>query len=155
MNSKTKNQNQNQMVKLNISTKYKSKDEYIKECEDYYIQSFGNSDKKAMDFLIYNLENATVKDDIKKYYNNRYNGSDNTERISNKDNVEYSESYVRDILFYVMNTDGEEQKMYYERLLFMETWKWDFLYMLKDKKEIDDFGLSVVYRQWKIKKVLD
>jgi hypothetical protein len=98
-----------------------------------------------------------VKDSVKSYYNNRYEPSDGSdgERISNKDNIEYSESYVRQILFYVMNTEGDEQKMYYERLLFMETWKWDFMSMLHHKKEVDDFVLSPIYRKWKIEKVLN
>lgn len=145
------------MSKLKISHIKKTKEEYIKEGNEYYIHHYSSSRKTAMDFLKYNLEIEETKETIKSYYDNdRHVPSDGSdgERITNKDNIEYNEEYIRNTLFYVMNTTGEEQKLYYERLLFMETWKWDLFNMLTDEREINQFKSSKLYRQWKIKKVL-
>ena len=144
------------MPNLKISHIQKSKEEYMEEGLEYFTSLCASNNQTAMDFLKFSLENPDTENAIKECYKNRYESIDNSkeERITNVDNVDYSEDFVRSILFYVMNTTGEEQEIYYQRLMFLETWKMDFFNMLISDNEVNDFAVSKIYRQWKIKKVL-
>jgi hypothetical protein len=147
------------MRKLKISHIKKSKEEYMEEALEYYSQQYSLESKYALDFIKYNLELKETKDTIISYHcssgtNGEVINNFLEDTITNVDNVDYSEEFVRDILFYVMNTTGEEQEIYYKRLLFLDTWKWHFFNVLISDKEVEDFALSKLYRQWKIKKVL-
>ena len=148
------------MRKLKISHIKKSKEDYMEEALEYYSQQYSLDSKSALDFIKYNLELRETKETIISYHSG--SGGTNGEiinnfledTITNVDNVEYSDEYIHGVLFYVMNTTGEEQEVYYKRLLFLDTWKWHFFNMLISEQEVVDFALSKIYRLWKIQKVL-
>jgi len=144
------------MNELKISHIPKSKEVYMEEAEEYFSNKYLEENSKykyeAETFLRCHLDMIVIDGE---YYSRGYEDTEGNDKITNKDNVEYNESYVRETLFYVMNTTGDEQRLYYERLLFLESWKWDLFSMKISKYEIRSFHKSKLYRIWKIKKVLE
>ena len=147
-------------VKLNISDKPKTLEEYVVEANLYYRRDFSYNDDIDLE-EIYSLDEYKVNSKLRKSIIDFFKYEDEqsekeTIEYRNVDSIVYSEAYVNNILFYVRNSNSEDEKhLYYKRLLFLEDWKWNVIEtLILNTNELKDFCKSPEYRKWKISKLL-